>query len=108
MGFWAGNFGKHKWIIQCCQDYILKNCAQTSKCIYLCALTLVLGLQAPQVSFIIQGVDEFGSQLDVIAEHLFVLSDPINITHPPSQVPVHPWGQLTVSQLWSVKCATDF
>lgn len=66
---------------------------------YLCALNLVLGLDTPQVSFLVQGMDEFGSQLDVIAEHLLVLSDAINVTHPPSQVPVHPWCQFTVSQL---------
>jgi len=53
--------------------------------VYLCALSvpLFLGLDAPQVSFLIQGMDEFGSQLDVVAEHLLVLSDAINITHPP-------------------------
>ncbi len=66
---------------------------------YLRALPVFLKLGVPQVSLLVQGMNEFGSQLDVITKHLLVLSDAINITHPPRQVPVHPWSQFTVSQL---------
>lgn len=60
---------------------------------------LALLLEPPQLSFLVQGVDELGSQLDVVAQHLLVLSDAVNVTHPAGQVPVHPRRQLTVSQL---------
>lgn len=66
-------------------------------------MPLFLGLDAPQVSFLVQGMNELGCQLDVVAEHLLVLSDAINITHPPGQVPVHPRCQFTVSQLLKVR-----
>ena len=75
---------------------------------YLSALPFFLGLVAPQVSFLIQSMNELGSQLDVIAEHLLVLSDAINIAHPPGQVPIYPWCQFTVSQLQKLESKTDF
>lgn len=64
---------------------------------YLSALSFILELIAPKISFLIQSVDELGSKLDVVTEHVLVLSDAIDITHPPRQVPVHHWCQFTVS-----------
>lgn len=66
---------------------------------YLRARTLLLSFAAPQVSFFIQRVNEFRREFDVVAEHLLVLSDSVDVAHPASQVPVDPWSQLAVSQL---------
>ena len=69
--------------------------------LHLCALSvpLLLRLDAPQVSLLVQGVNELGGELDVVAQHLFVLSDAVHVTHPTGQVPVHPRGEFTVSHL---------
>lgn len=64
------------------------------------ARALVQRLDTPQVSSVIQGVDEFGRQLDVVAKHLLVLRDAVDVTHPPGQIPVHAGRQFTVPQLW--------
>lgn len=66
---------------------------------YLSTLPLLLELVAPQISLLIQGMNELGSQLDVVAEHLLVLSDAVNVAHPPRQVSVNPWCQFTVTEL---------
>lgn len=66
---------------------------------HLHAQPLLLELSAPQLALLVQGVNELGGQLDVVAEHLLVLSDAVDVTHPPRQVPVDPRGQLAVAKL---------
>lgn len=58
-----------------------------------------LSFAAPQIALFVQSVDELGSQLDVVAEHLFVLSDAVHVADPPSQIPVHARRQFAVSEL---------
>lgn len=67
--------------------------------LYLHAVTITASLRVPQVLPLIQGVDQFGCQFDVVAEHLLVLSDPVDVADAPCQVTVHPGRQLTVPQL---------
>lgn len=44
-------------------------------------------------------MNELGGHLDVVAEHLLVLSDAVDVTDPPRQVPVDPRCQFAVAKL---------
>lgn len=66
---------------------------------YLHALAITAGFRVPQVLPLIQGMDQFGCQFDVVAEHLLVLRDSVDIADAPRQVTVYPGSELTVPQL---------
>lgn len=56
-------------------------------------------LRGPELGPVIQRVDQFGRQLDVIAHYLLVLGNAIDVAHTPGQVSVHTWAQLTLTEL---------
>jgi len=66
---------------------------------HLAGLALLIGLVAPQPAPLVQGLDQLGGHLDVVAEHLLVLRDAVDVAHAPHQVTVHARRQLTVPQL---------
>lgn len=53
----------------------------------------------PQLGVVIQGVDQLGCQLDVVAQDLLVLRDAVHVADAPREVPIHPGAQFAVPHL---------
>lgn len=60
-------------------------------------------LRGPELGPVIQRMDQFGCQLDVVAHDLLVLGNAIDVADSTGQVSVHTRAQLTLSELEGTK-----
>lgn len=56
-------------------------------------------LSDPQLSPLVQTVDESGRQPDVVPDNRFVVCQAVDGANTPTQISVDHWGQFTVSEL---------